>query len=81
MPLIRKERAGSAPGHTWENDGDVIEVTDLALVADLLQIPGFSEAAPQGAAEELAPDEPAEVVEAPVRRRAARKVAPDLIEE
>ncbi|NUP38162.1 MAG: hypothetical protein HOY76_14395 [Streptomyces sp.] len=46
MPYIRKDKAGSCPGHTWENDGDVVEVDDPVLVADLLEIPGFSEVAP-----------------------------------
>lgn len=44
---VRKEQAGSAPGHTWEEDGQVIEVDD-ELAEQLLAIPngGFSEAAP-----------------------------------
>lgn len=46
MPFIRKDKAGSCPGHSWEHDGDVVEVDDLALVDDLLAIPGFSEVAP-----------------------------------
>lgn len=46
MPYIRKDKAGSCPGHTWEHDGDVVEVDDPVLVADLLEIPGFSEVAP-----------------------------------
>lgn len=45
MPYIRKDRAGSCPGHNWEHDGDVVEVDDVNLVADLLAIPGFSEVA------------------------------------
>ncbi|MDR3083334.1 MAG: hypothetical protein LBV60_20855, partial [Streptomyces sp.] len=47
MPFIRKDKAGSCPGHSWEHDGDVVEVDDPVLVADLLAIPGFSEVAPE----------------------------------
>jgi hypothetical protein len=36
---LRKARAGSAPGHTWEHDGDVLEV-DESLAEQLLRIPG-----------------------------------------
>lgn len=41
---VRKEKAGSAPGHTWEHDGDVLEVDD-DLGHELVAIPtgGFSE--------------------------------------
>ena len=44
---LRKDQAGSAPGHTWDKDGDVLEVDD-ALGAELLAIPGggFTEVAP-----------------------------------
>lgn len=45
MPFIRKDKAGSCPGYSWERDGAVVEVDDLALVAELLAIPGFSEVA------------------------------------
>lgn len=51
--LIRKSRAGSAPGYTWSRDGEVIEVDDeLAVV--LLEIPrgGFSIAEAPAPAEE-----------------------------
>ncbi len=55
---LRKAQAGSAPGHQWTHDGEVIEVDDdLAQV--LLAIPtgGFSEAAPpQEAPVEPEPD-------------------------
>ncbi|MHB8511481.1 MAG: hypothetical protein ACYDCC_04820 [Actinomycetota bacterium] len=43
MTLIRKDQAGAAPGYTWENDGDVVDVAEPELVADLLRIDGFSE--------------------------------------
>lgn len=46
MPYIRKDKAGSCPGYTWEHDGDVVEVDDPHLIAELLEIPGFSEVAP-----------------------------------
>lgn len=36
---IRKARAGSIPGHTWEHDGAVVEVEN-ALAEQLLLIPG-----------------------------------------
>lgn len=41
---LRKEKAGGAPGVTWEADGDVREVDD-ELGQDLLAIPagGFTE--------------------------------------
>ena len=45
MPYIRKEKAGSCPGYTWEHDGDVVEIDDVQLVGELLAIPGFSEVA------------------------------------
>lgn len=60
MPYIRKDKAGSCPGHTWEHDGDVVEVDDVNLVADLLAIPGFSEVAPpskRDRTDDVAPDE------------------------
>ena len=45
MPYIRKDKAGSCPGYTWEHDGDVVEIDDPHLVGELLAIPGFSEVA------------------------------------
>ena len=44
---LRKAQAGSAPGHTWDHDGQVVEVAD-ELAWQLLSIPGggFSEALP-----------------------------------
>lgn len=68
--LVRKDKAGSAPGYTWDKDGQVLEVPD-ALGADLVAIPGggFTEIAPGNA------DEP--VVEAPPapKPRRPRKTA------
>lgn len=58
MPFIRKDKAGSCPGHTWDHDGDVVEVDDVALVADLLAIPGFSEVAPEPEPDHQATDTP-----------------------
>ncbi|MFF7020285.1 hypothetical protein ACFY97_04620 [Streptomyces klenkii] len=49
MPLIRKTQAGSdSYGHTWPEDGAVVEVDDPGQVAALLAIPdgGFSEVTP-----------------------------------
>lgn len=50
---IRKDRAGSIPGHTWEKDGDIVEIEDH-LAEQLLLIPGggFSIAAAPPAPEE-----------------------------
>lgn len=44
---LRKAQAGSAPGHIWNHDGQVLEVED-ELAHKLLAIPdgGFSEALP-----------------------------------
>lgn len=41
--FLRKAHAGSAPGYTWEHDGQVIDVDD-DLAYELLRIPrgGFS---------------------------------------
>jgi hypothetical protein len=80
---IRKEKAGGAPGFTWEADGDVLEIpAELGL--DLLAIPegGFTEVpAPAGEttgdetpAVEPDPDPITEVTEAPPEQ-AARKPA------
>jgi hypothetical protein len=74
VPLIRKHKAGSCPGHTWDSDGAVVEVDD-ALAVELLAIPdgGFSEVAPS--AQLSAPDGSAdgpEVVEAPPAPRRGR---------
>ncbi|MGK5728927.1 hypothetical protein [Streptomyces sp. URMC 124] len=49
MPLIRKELAGSdSHGHTWAEDGAVVEIEDPEQVAALVAIPdgGFSEVTP-----------------------------------
>lgn len=71
--LLGKKLAGSAPGHTWENDGDVIDVDDV-LALELIAIPGggFYEArAAEPDAGEAEPDtEP--VVEAPTAKAAKR---------
>lgn len=75
---LRKEKAGNAPGYTWENDGDVLEVPD-ELGLDLVAIPdgGFSEAAPPDDVPEPAPSEEAddavvtEISEAPGEDAAA----------
>jgi hypothetical protein len=56
---LRKARAGSAPGLTWEKDGDVLEVEE-ALAEQLLRIPngGFSIAEPP--VDEPEPESPEE---------------------
>lgn len=66
--FVRKAQAGSAPGHTWEKDGDVLEVDD-DLAWDLLAIPngGFTEADAPAAEPEPEPEPPAEE-EAPKRK-------------
>lgn len=57
--LLRKTKAGSDSfGHTWDNDGDTVEVPD-AEAAILLRIvdAGFSEVhEPQGNFAEVAPE-------------------------
>lgn len=58
MPYIRKEKAGSCPGYTWEHDGDVVEVDAVQLVAELLAIPGFSEVAAPAKAEKPEQSDP-----------------------
>lgn len=75
--FIRKEQAGSAPGHTWEKDGDVIEVADH-IAWQLLNIPngGFSETEPPVPAPEPAdePETPQDVD--PVRKKGGRPRLP-----
>ncbi|MEV4438515.1 hypothetical protein AB0K09_05750 [Streptomyces sp. NPDC049577] len=49
MPLIRKAQAGSdSHGHTWPEDGAVVDIDDSEQVAALLAIPdgGFTEVTP-----------------------------------
>lgn len=70
MPFIRKDKAGSCPGHRWEHDGDVVEVDDVDLVAELLAIPGFSEVAPE-------PDPEHQAAESPDRKDAAGHEEPE----
>lgn len=55
--LIRKARAGNAPGHTWPEDGHILEVEDL-FGEELLRIPngGFT-IAEQPEPETFEPDE------------------------
>ena len=74
MPYIRKDKAGSCPGYTWERDGDVVEVDDVQLVAELLAIPGFSEVAAPAEPEKPADDGSDEEPAAPKRGR-PRKTA------
>lgn len=47
MVWLKKAHAGAAPGYTWENDGDVLDV-DEELALELLERPGgeFSEGEP-----------------------------------
>lgn len=59
MALIRKQRAGSdSYGHTWPEDGAVVEIEDGEQIASLVAIPdgGFSEVAPDADEEPEAPD-------------------------
>lgn len=55
--FLRKDQAGSAPGHTWEKPGDVVEVDD-ELAYQLLAIPygGFSESEPPEPESDPEPD-------------------------
>lgn len=49
--LIAKASPGSAPGDLhWEKAGDVVEVSDPHLAAELLRRPEFSEVAPEAGA-------------------------------
>jgi hypothetical protein len=85
MPFIRKDKAGSCPGHSWEHDGDVVEVDDIDLVADLLAIPGFSEVAPEPepehqAAEDDKEPEADETPAAPAKRGRPRKAQTEISE-
>ena len=90
MPFIRKDKAGSCPGHTWERDGDVVEVDDVALAADLLAIPGFSEVAPEPEPDHQATDdsdredaaghEDADTPAAPAKRGRPRKTQTEISE-
>lgn len=75
MPYIRKEKAGSCPGHTWEHDGDVVEVDDVQLVAELLAIPGFSEVAAPAKPEKAASDAETDDEPATPKRGRPRKTA------
>lgn len=47
MVWLKKKHAGSAPGYTWEHDGDVLDV-DEELALELLERPGdeFTEGEP-----------------------------------
>jgi hypothetical protein len=90
MPFIRKDKAGSCPGHSWEHDGDVVEVGDVDLVAELLAIPGFSEVAPgsepehqkadDSDREEPAGHEDADAPAAPAKRGRPRKTQTEVSE-
>lgn len=59
MALIRKQQAGSDSfGHSWPEDGAVVDIDDGEQIASLMAIPdgGFSEVTP--AAEETPEDPP-----------------------
>lgn len=74
MPLIRKHKAGSCPGYTWDSDGAVLDV-DAELAVELLAIPGggFSEVAPDPQPAPVDGPSPApEVIEAPTTPRRGR---------
>lgn len=57
MVWLKKKYAGSAPGYTWEHDGDVLDV-DEELAQELLERPGdeFSEGEPPAAADDAGDD-------------------------
>lgn len=59
MVWLKKKTAGSAPGYTWEHDGDVLDV-DEELALELLDRPGdeFVEGEPPADGE--TPEEPEE---------------------
>lgn len=48
MALIRKDQPGNAPGYSWTEPGQAVEVDD-DMAVELLRIPGFSEVAPEAA--------------------------------
>ena len=75
--FIRKAHAGSAPGYTWENDGDVIEVDDY-LAWELLDIPngGFSEVAPPPPAPEPVDEADTQQETEPARKKGGRPRLP-----
>jgi outer membrane biosynthesis protein TonB len=80
--FLRKDRAGSAPGHVWPHDGAIIEVHD-DLAEQLLLIPrgGFSiAAAPQPEPEpvhEVAVPEPPQPVLEPEPVEEVKPAAPE----
>ena len=59
MVWLKKKSAGSAPGYTWEHDGDVLDV-DEALALELLERPGgeFAEGEPPAASDKTEVSEP-----------------------
>lgn len=75
--FLRKDQAGAAPGHTWENPGDVVEVDD-ELAYQLLAIPcgGFSEAEPPAAAPEDDPEHKPDDEEDTPKRKGGRPRLP-----
>lgn len=79
MPFIKKDQAGSdSHGHTWPEDGAVVEVAPEHAQA-LLAIPdgGFSEVAPPTREmSEVAPDPEPDASPAPRRGGRPRKTPP-----
>lgn len=57
MVWLKKKHAGSAPGYTWEHDGDVLDV-DEELALELLERPGdeFAEGEPPESPDEDSDD-------------------------
>ena len=75
MALIRKELAGSAPGYTWLNDGDVLDV-ESAMADQLLELPGFSEVYDVQVDALADEDKLDEVKPPPAKKAPAKKASP-----
>lgn len=65
MARFSKDQPGGAAHYTWENAGDVVDVDDEKVAADLRRIPGFTEvfepadpAEPEGGKSEPTPRPP-----------------------
>jgi hypothetical protein len=67
---LKKDKAGSAPGHTWDEDGQVLWVED-ELATELLNIPqgGFSEASAPEPKEQTPKESPEDKEPTPKLRR------------
>lgn len=79
MALIRKTQAGSDSfGHSWPEDGAVVEIDDPEQIASLMAIPdgGFSEVTPNSD-EDQAPDAPQKPDDAPDAKKEISEIDPN----